>query len=725
MTQLRIVPSVLLVSLLVSSLVPFVLAPAPAAAQQELPILPIDQVERGQKGYGLSVFSGTEPERFEVEVLGVVHNDNPGSSFILARLTGGPADQPLDRTGVIRGMSGSPVFIDDKMVGAVAFSWAFVEGAVAGITPIEEMRRLHNLPRPAPGPVLNAAGAPPVPLDRLLAGDLPSDLLQRQLAALAPPAVFGQPTSLQWSASGFGEQSRRLLETTLGGIAPMGTTPGTTAGSTIAGSTTVGAALSAAGLPMGAAAAGATSGSEPAPPDPQPGDAIALVLVDGDFRLGPAGTITDRTGDALVAFGHPFLGSGPVRVPMAEAEIVTVVPSQSNSFKVANVGRRMGAIEQDRDAGIEGRLGVEAPMIPVVVRVHGGQASEAGPVDGSGVGTGGSERDAEFHVQIAEIPQLSAGLMTLATFNALDVTRHAAGLQGLDLAVRFKLARYGDLELHQSFDGANAAGEMVGFLVSTAGYLLQNELEQVEIEEAEIDLTQYAKPRIATVVGAHAERSVVRPGQEVTLNLDLLPYRGEPFRRSVRVRIPEDVPDGRYFFFVGDAASIDGARMTLEPSEPVRLSQALRLIRSLHSRHEIGVLGFFSAHGLAVAGEVMPRLPGSMASIWSAAPSGSAKPLRLVVAQEIYQPVDRPLDGLVRIDLQVRRHEPVIGGTPMGEEPTAGDGGDDGEPAAGETSDGGKPEGGARQGGASKSGRSKSGESKRGSGDPSEKEERP
>lgn len=654
-----------LLTLLPVLLLALLLVPVAAAhARESLPILPVDRIERGQTGYGLSVFQGTESERFEVEIIGVVRNDNPGSSFILARLSGGPADQPVEETGVIRGMSGSPVFIDDKLIGAVAFSWAFVEGAVAGITPIEEMRRLQTLPRP--DEVLVASGDPPVTLERLLAGDLPSDLLERQLAALAPPSRMGRSASVQWAAAGFGESSLRLLERTLaapsgGGVAPMGTAPGF--------------------LPMGTASTRAgteETGSEAeAPPDPQPGDAVALVLIDGDFKLGPAGTITDRNGDSLVAFGHPFLNAGPVKIPMAEAEVVTVVNSQSNSFKVTNVGRLIGAIEQDRDPGIEGRLGIEAPMIPMTLRMH-----------RSGDRAQGGEDGAEFRVRVAAIPQLASGLMALSAFNSLEVTRYTGGYQGLDVDLRLRLARHGELHVTQSFEGATVAGDLVAFLQSIVGYLLQNDLEKVEIEEVAVDLVQHPTPRTLNLVGAHAERSVVVPGQPLTLHLDLLPYRGTPFRRSVQVEIPADVPDGRYFFFVGDGASIDAARLTLEPSVPINLRQALRLIRSLHSRKQLGVLGFFSGQGLSVAGEVMPQLPGSMASIWGAAPSGTAQPLRLVVAQEIFEPSERPLEGLVRIDLEVRRREPLSpdsNGGPME------DGMEDGE--SGETDAAGEPDG--------------------------------
>lgn len=634
-----------------------------------LEVMPLDEVRRGQKGWGLTVFAGREAERFEVEVVGVVRNNNPGSSFVVARLSGAIQGQRLEDTGVIRGMSGSPVFVGGRLVGAVAFSWAFTEGAVAGITPISDMRRLNRLPRPDRAEVASAAGGgPPVKLAEILAGKLPADLMERQLARLVPgrPASAQGPASMQWAAAGFGERSLGLLEDQLGAVAPMG------------------------GL---GAAAGEAEGGSPSG-GLKPGDPVAAVLIDGDLKLAAAGTVTDRSGDDVLAFGHPFLNAGPVLVPMAEAEVVTVVANQSNSFKLTNVGRHVGAFEQDRMPGIQGRLGVEAPMIPATVRVAGR--------DG--------DPDRVFRLRVAALPQLAPGLLAFATFGALDVAHYSGGNQGLDLDLKIRMVEHGELALRQSFDGPSAVGEAAAFLTGLAGYVMQNDLERVEVEEVEVALRQSDRPRTVSLVGAHAERSAVRPGQALTLNLDLLPYRGEPRRETVALEVPENAPEGRYFFFVGDGASIDAARLALEPAEPVSLRQALTLLRSLHSRRQLGVLGFFPDQGLSVAGEVMPRLPGSMASIWSAAPSGSATPLRLVVAQEIYRELEHPLNGLVRIDLEVRRDEPW---TPDREDGSGDDGfGDgaapeedagDGAPAGGaaeEGASGGGPDGGASDDGA-------------------------
>jgi hypothetical protein len=217
--------------------------------------------------------------------------------------------------------------------------------------------------------------------------------------------------------------------------------------------------------------------------------------------------------------------------------------------------------------------------------------------------------------------------------------------------------------------------------MAVAAYLMQNDLAAIGIEAVEVELAQAGRPRTARLVGAHAERSVVRPGDRVAVHLDFGAWRGETFRRRVELTVPEDAPRGTYHLFVGDGPSIDAARLMIERAEPVNIRQALDLLRSLHSRRELRVLGVAAGQGLSVAGEVMPNLPGSVRSLWSAAPTASATPLRLAVLQEQGQPMDVPVEGLVRIDLTVERREPL-------KSAAAGDGegavGEDGGGAGGE-----------------------------------------
>jgi hypothetical protein len=581
-------------------------AAIPAGAQ---PTISIAEIQRGQRGYGLSVFTGTEPERFDVEVLGVMRNFSPGVSYILARLTG----NGLEKSGVAGGMSGSPVFLDGRLAGAVAFSWPFTNEAIAGITPIESMRQLSGLT-----PLPLAPPPPPVPLADLLAGRVPPDLLTTQLARLQPRLVEGASSAVQWSASGFGERSQGLLRQALGSVASGGK---------------------------------AEPGS--VPDDLAPGKAVAVLLVDGDFQLAAYGTVTDRYGDQVLAFGHPFLGLGPVRVPMATSEVLTVLSSQNASFKISNSGTIVGAFEQDRKTGIQGRIGAQAPMVPMVVRVNG-------------------ERRREFRMRLAELPQFMPLLVGSTVLAGLESASYTSGSQSLDMQARLRLRSYGDLEIRQSFDGDNAGVEAAAFLLSIVAYLSQNTLEQVSLEEVEVELEQSPQPRFATLVGANASRTLVRPGDRVALNLDLVAYRGERFRHSLSLDLPEDLPAGRYSLLVGDGASVDAARLAMEPAEPVSFPQALELLRTFHSRRDLMVLGVYGGAGLSVAGEVMPRLPGSVRSLWGAAASGSATVLRTTVAQERREALDVPVQGLVRIDLEVRRREPLAGDGEKKEPPAEG-----------------------------------------------------
>jgi hypothetical protein len=605
-----------------------------------LPTLSVDKVERGQTGYGLTVFAGTEPERFEVEVIGVLRNPDPRASYVLARLTG----HGLEESGVVSGMSGSPVFIDGKLVGAVAFAWPFAKEAVAGITPIDAMRSIAELPSGIAQEPVPLAGGAAVELPSLLTGELPEGWLDRTLETLGPrpgQGMNGASPAIGWMTSGFGERSVSTLARSLGSVAAGGRTDG----------------------PAGELVAGAP---------------VAAVLVDGDLRLAATGTVTERNGSEVLAFGHPFLGLGPLSLPMASAEILTVLPSNYSSFKISNLGPVVGAFEQDSQAGIRGTLGASAPMVPYTLRIRG-------------------LREERFDMRLAAVPQLVPALVAASTMGGIDTASFSNGPQGLDLEATFHLGRWGELPVRQSFDGPAAAGEAVTHLAAFAGFLTGTPLERVEITGLEATLTQVARPRTATLVGAHAERTVVRPGQRVRINLDFKGYQGETFRRAVEVAVPEDLPAGPLVMLVGDGESADAARLALEPAAPVTFAQALTLLRSFHSKRELVVLQVFRGSGLAVAGNTLPRLPGSVRSIWQAASSGSAKPLAVAVEEVEAEELPFPAEGIVRIDFEVRRREPMVADAEEGGGPEGAGEGDGGEVVVveGSTEEGGGDEEGA------------------------------
>ena len=613
-------------------------APADAvfASPYTAPSISVDEVKVGQKGYGFTVFQGTTPERFEVEVVGVMRNLAPGLSYVLVKLTG----HGLEKSGVAAGMSGSPVYLDDRLLGAVAFGWPFSNEAVGGVTPISAMRKVGPVPGEgfdgAPAARNLATGRPAVPLADLIARRIPADLLAKELSSLSArfsPEGTGAPGAVVWSASGFSERSLAALRQGFGAtaLALAGRADGATASDADA-AASPGSALPALGVA-----------------DLKPGGAVAGVILDGDFRLGVTGTVTDRGGDSVLAFGHAFLGAGPVSIPMAPAEVVTILSNQYNSFKIANVGPIVDAVEQDRRSGIQGQIGAVAAMFPVRVKIRG-------------------ERERDYRMRIADVPDLIAGMVGTAALASLEAASRTAGAQSLDLSARFRIAGHGDLAVAQSFDGDGATNEAVGYLLSIASYLAQNDLERIRIEEVDITFDQASAPRGLAIEGAHAERTVVRPGERVRLSVDLRPFRGASFRRAIELALPEDLGPGRYSVWVGDGASIDAARLQLEPARPETLPQALALLGSFRTRRELAaIVSLAQPGGVVAGGATMPQLPGSVRSLWGAGGAGLGTPFTGAIVARAALPLDAPASGIVRVEVEVR----APSGAPAGPAPGA------------------------------------------------------
>lgn len=583
---------------------------SPLAVGEEL--FPLESVRPGLTGYGLSVFEGAVPERFEVEVLGVWRNTQPSTSFILARLKG----RGLESSGVIAGMSGSPVYVDGRLLGAVSFSWLFANEAVAGITPIEQMRQLSAGASPS---FSSSAGLRSREPRDLISGAPTWQEVLEPLGSLGGTGLESAVSGVQWSTVGFGHATRRSLKVALDSLSPAGL------------------AEEAGDLELVA------------------GSSVSGVLVDGDLRLAATGTVTERRGDEILAFGHPFLGVGPLSMPMATSEVVTVLSSQMNSFKITNLGAVVGAFELDRAAGMRGRVGADAPMTPVNVRI-------AGLVD------------RQFELRVADLPLLTPTLVAISTLGSLEAASQTGGSQGLDLRARFDLAEWGELEIRQSFDGELASQEAAFYLFAFTGFFLNNRFEQVDLGSIDIELEQHAEPRTAHLVGAHVSQTLVRPGDRIELVVDLQAYRGDPFRATLALDVPTGLPEGRYSLLVGDGVSVDMARLEVERTAPQTFPQALRFLRSFHSSRELVALGVFRGEGLSVGGEVLPQLPASVRSLWSAAPSTGATPLRLAVAQESVIELDQPLEGIVRVDLEVQREGPLQKEPAAEDSPAAGGG---------------------------------------------------
>jgi hypothetical protein len=586
---------------------------APASASE---ILPLDEVRPGMSGVGRTVFEGTRIEEFQVEILGVMQNTGPRRNLILARLEGGP----LAETGVIAGMSGSPVLIDGKLVGAVAYGYPFSKETIAGITPIAEMLRTtqseapraasarfplslgrHGLKMPLDREAFVAAVARSLPSVTPLTGSLPTRLVGASLQPLPLPLVFSgfDASAFQWAREVF---------------APLGFTP-----------------------VMGS---GARARDEPEIVPFEPGGAVGVSLIEGDLDVSVTGTITHIDGDRVYAFGHPFYNLGPTQFPMKTAYVYSVFPSLYQSWKIAAAREAVGTVEQDRTAAIAGRLGDPPAMIPLEVRL-----------------TTSRGQQRSYSLRIVEDELFSPVLAYMALASVLQADERAYGTSTIRVAATLRLEGGERIEVEDLYTQNQPALRAATLVAAPMAYLMANDIEKVRVASIDIELASQETVQSATLERAWIERSgPVRPGSELTLRLQLRTYRGDAVGESIAVEVPETADAGRYTLLVADGASLTQIeqREMRQPFVPRNISQLIRAINALRRSNHVYARLLKSEAGAVIAGEYMQSLPPSVLSVLGAAgPGAPATRLRTSSIWDHDQPTGYSISGLHRLPIVV------------------------------------------------------------------------
>src|SRR5712691_130883 len=408
--ELGVTPNVERRPLAISLAILTLLVAAAAAAET----MPLSQIQKGMRGYGVTVFEDNRLDKFDVEILGVLHNIGPGQDLILAKIN----SPMIRRAGVIAGMSGSPVYIDGKVIGALAYSWQFAKEPVAGITPIEEMLKIAQVGKSA-GPAV-AAATPRISASEFLtaiANQKTNDLFEKMtnsLAAAPASTMSGvKPIAIPLSLSSFSTDTISRFSKYLD-------------------------AMGFVAVPSGSVNNGAISTAS-GNASFKPGDAVGAVLLNGDFNVAATGTVTHIEGNRVYAFGHPFLDMGSVSFPMAKADLVTSMPSLASSFKMSNSGAIVGAFRQDRATGIMGVMGENADMIPIDLTVDGSGPSQ------------------NYHVNIVRHSVLSPLILAMAADSIVANAQRAAGERTVLLDSEIKLKGFDEpIRLREGWAGAQA-----------------------------------------------------------------------------------------------------------------------------------------------------------------------------------------------------------------------------------------------------------------------------
>lgn len=592
---------------------------SPALSAQSNDILPLSQVRPGMQGYAYTIFVGDQIEKFDLEVIGVMPNFlGPQQSIILVQLKG----EKVEHTGVVAGMSGSPVYLDGKLAGALSLKLGvFTKEAIGGVTPIEDI--LHPAgPNNAPpfsalaqpqtqqsAPSYSSAQVQPqfqpqqvaLPRETTARNGLPSG---SSLEPIATPLVFSgfQPSTLQIFAPE---------------IASFGFV----------------------------AAQGGTAAPQPDDKKLAPGDMAGMVLVSGDASINSACTVTAVQADRVYLCGHPFLSLGDVALPMARSRVVTTLSSSLASTKIVNVGGPIGTITGDHLTAVTGRLGAPPPMIPLDLSV-------SSPIGNK-----------KLHFQVVDNPKLTPLLIALTTFNGL--TQNSVYGEGttLHLSGEVRLKGHAPVQIENTYAPGDALGgdgiPIALGVQSIVNRLFTNTYEVPNVEGVDLKVESIPGRQSFTIDSAWLEKGEAAPGENLRVRVLLHPYRGEAHIEETTVHVPDQIARGtmlRVMVTDGDILNRASRGFQLSGSGgPPGLDQLIALLNRERRNDRLYVGLFMPSPTILWDDKELPNAPLSQINVIDGRPApGTVQVLRESLASESSVQLTGPVSGIVSLNLQIR-----------------------------------------------------------------------
>ena len=587
-------------------------SPSAVAVPPESGIMPLSEVEKGMTGYGLTVFDGADVERFDVEILGVLENIGPDRSLILARID----SEVIRRSGVIAGMSGSPVYIDGRMIGALAYSWTFSKEPIAGITPIEDVLGIERHAR------ASSSGS----IVKTSAGDVFEALAKSDIEAMT--SIFEEIVPQRSAVAGGAMPIMVPLSLSM------------FENETISRFTPYLEAANFLPVPTGSPGSGATDSDSRA--SLAPGDAFSAVLVDGDFSLAATGTVTHVQGSDLYGFGHPFLHMGSIDFPLAEAEVVAILPSLASSFKLSNKGRIVGALTQDRQSGVYGKIGQSVDMVPLRFSLE----SESGTK--------------EYSLRAVEHPALFPLILAMTADSVVTIGQRGNGDRTVMMDAEIRVEGREPIRLTQGWAGADARQAIPMYLSIVSGYLISNQFDEAKVESIDVRFHHQDEPKIARLTKASVDTPAdgkIQPGDTLTVRAQLEPYRGEPFEKTLTLELPENIGEGPLYVFVGSGSALTVLDFMLVPPSPRNFAQVIEVIERLRPSSDLVAGAYIPGEGVISGGVYLPELPPTMhlVTVEEKGEVGSAS-VKYHPVRHVADGTDQVITGAHRIDLEI---EPV------------------------------------------------------------------
>ena len=581
-------------SLLIPLVTPFLLASEPA------PILALSEIQAGMKGYGRTVFHGNKIERFQFEVLGVQRNVTPGHSLILVKASGGP----LADTGILKGMSGSPCYIDGKLVGALSSGWAFQKEPLGGITPIEEMLdQLKEIPE-TPSlrtPLILPKLEPPKVMKAALTGEM---IPLAQLMGAAE-GTSGAALPMPLCGTELLPEARALWQ----GV-PVSFASGTVVASRAAG-----------------------RGTEASPLEP--GGMLSVSLVQGDMEMAGSGTITYISGKKVLLFGHPLFALGPVDLPLWSASVPGYVSSFETSFKLAQPVAEVGALRLDRSAGIAGVLGAQAKMVPLRIGLNLG-----------GKGT------LNFRFELMDNPMVTPTLAATALLQTLGAHVRGQGLQSLSLQGNIKVAGHPPIQV-ENMVADLSAGRLANYIGAMLQAVTLNPFERPVIEG--ISLTVKAEERLdlTAIAGVRILKARVKRGGVLPVLVTLQNIQGVRETATFNVNVPSNARPGLATLMVGDGISLIQADPDERAVETASLGDVVRQLNgALRNNHAYSLL-VQAQPGAGLRGSRIEDVPPTVSSLLGADGDSTQNRLQRRIIGRAVLPLEREVRGLVKLDVEI------------------------------------------------------------------------
>ncbi len=593
------------------------------AADSNVPIMPLKDIRPGMHAVGRTILSGTDIEEFELEIIEFYRNYIPQNDIILARLT----SPNVLKTGVVSGMSGSPVFIDGKLIGALAYGFGmFTKDPIAGITPIEQMldilqrEEVRAQERMLMGTVLDSSVSMAYmilsesdKIDALLV-----DVFKQHFFRTSLPAGFNQlPLAFQFS--GF---DNRVLNRFSDMFNQMGF-------KLVQGGTSSNRAAEApiSTIPL------------------VPGGALSGVLVAGDMGISGVGTITYIDGNKVLAFGHPFFGSGAVSIPMAPAKVLTTIASSYSSYKMTEDGPIAGTIHQDRNSGIMGIIGEKPNLIPIKLRYQ-------SPF----------QEQFEYNFRMAadkSLNSLTPTIILMTLYNAISSARKGDGQFDTHLSGKIALSNYDDI-IFDNFYAGKDVGEDVALsardVAITSLYLLMNKFNTPKIEHIDLNFQSQIGSKAAEIEQVWYDKSSLKPGESITLNIFIRPYLRPVQKQTHQIKLPDHLDPGFYSVLVGSGDFISRLEVALSPGkfQPYNFPHLIKLLNQRRKNNQLYIQLRKPTEGTTIGNQEFSQLPPSVLSVMNSKKTSSRRNyIRDVPLVEQVQPVDWMLQGGHWIRIQV------------------------------------------------------------------------